>query len=106
MDEQRAPDKCGKEAYKKWKQGQMTEQQYGDAVQAYRDGVRKANAYLELNLERDVKGNKKNFLRYINSKRKIRENVGPLLTGARDLVTKDMQEAEEEYLPCLSQTHI
>lgn len=32
--------------------------------------------------------------------------MGPLLAGASDLVTKDMVEAEEDYLPCLSQTHI
>ncbi|KAK4826439.1 hypothetical protein QYF61_009136, partial [Mycteria americana] len=58
------------------------------------DGVRKAKAHLKLNLERDVKGKVKSFSRYTNSKRKMRENVGPLLNGRRDLVTKDMEKAE------------
>jgi len=41
-----------------------------------------------------VKGNKKGFQKYINSKRKTRKNVGLLLNGAGDLVTKDMEKAE------------
>ena len=57
------------------------------------DVVRKAIAHLKLNLDRDVKG-KKSFSRYINSKRKMRENVGLLLNGERDLVTKDMEKTE------------
>lgn len=40
-------------------------------------GVRKTKAHLELNLERDVKSNKKGFYRYIDSKKKTKENVGP-----------------------------
>lgn len=39
-----------------------------------------------------LKGKKKGF--YINSKRKSRKNVGLLLNGAGDLVTKDMKQAE------------
>ena len=58
---------------------------------ACRDGVRKAKACLELNLLRDAKGNKKGF--YINSKR-TGENVGLLLNGAGDLVTKDALKAD------------
>lgn len=50
------------------------------------DGVRKA--YLELNLMREVKGNKNNFSRYISRKRKTRENMGLVLNGTGDLVTK------------------
>ncbi|KAK4810509.1 hypothetical protein QYF61_004289 [Mycteria americana] len=59
-----------------------------------RDGVRKAKAHLELNLVRDVKGDKKGFCGFIISKRKTRENVGLLLNGAGDLVTQDMEKAE------------
>ncbi|GAB0199636.1 mitochondrial enolase superfamily member 1 [Grus japonensis] len=40
-----------------------------------------------------MKGNKKGFYEYINSKRKIGENVGLLLNGAGDLVTKDTAKA-------------
>ena len=41
-----------------------------------------------------MKSNKKGFYKYINSKRKTRKNVGLLLNGAGDLVTKDMEKAE------------
>jgi len=59
----------------------------------FRDGVKKANNHLMLNLVRDVKDKKKSFYRYISSKRKIRENVGPLLNGAGDPVMRDMERA-------------
>jgi len=48
-------------------------------VRACRDATRKAKAHLELNLAKDVKKNKKGFFKYISSKRRIRDNVGPLL---------------------------
>lgn len=56
--------------------------------------MRKAKAYLELNLARDVKDNKKSFFKYINIRRKTRENGGPLLNGARTLVAADAQKVE------------
>ncbi|GAB0185476.1 mitochondrial enolase superfamily member 1 [Grus japonensis] len=49
---------------------------------------------MELNLARDVKGNKKSFYRYINDKRKTRENVGPLQKDIGELVTQNMEKAE------------
>ncbi|GAB0204020.1 mitochondrial enolase superfamily member 1 [Grus japonensis] len=61
-----------------------------------RDGVRKAKANLELNLVRGVKDNEKGFYKYINSKRKTRENMGQLLNGAGELVTRDMEKAKRD----------
>lgn len=49
---------------------------------------------MELNLDRDVKSNKKDFSRFNSSKKKTSENVGPLLNGADGLVTKDMEKVE------------
>ena len=40
-----------------------------------REKIRKAKAQLELNLAAGVKGNKKLFYKYINSKRRTRENL-------------------------------
>ncbi|KAK4807239.1 hypothetical protein QYF61_024359 [Mycteria americana] len=60
----------------------------------FRDEVRKAKAYLELNLARDVKDKKNGFYKYTRDKRKARENVGSLLNGAGALVTQDMEKAE------------
>ncbi|GAB0208055.1 hypothetical protein GRJ2_003271200 [Grus japonensis] len=52
-----------KEAYRGWKQGQVAWEEYRETVRAARDQVRKAKALIELNLARDVKGNKKSFYR-------------------------------------------
>lgn len=40
-----------------------------------------------------MKGDKKDFCKYIDTKKKAEENVVQLLTGAEDLVTKDMEKA-------------
>ena len=45
-------------------------------------------------MAREVKGNKKDFCKYMSSKRKTKENVGLLLNGTRALVTQDMEETE------------
>ena len=58
------------------------------------DQGRKAKALIELNLARDVKGNKKSFYRYISDKRKASENMGPLWKETGDLLTQDMEKAE------------
>jgi len=47
-----------------------------------------------LNLARYVTDNKKGFFNYISSKRKTRENVGPLLNEVGVLVTEDAEKAE------------
>jgi len=63
-------------------------------VRACRDATRKAKVHLELNLPRDVKDNSKGFFKYISSKRKTRENVGPLLNEVGVLLTEDAEKAE------------
>ena len=55
--------------------------------------IRKAKALLELNLATKV--NNKYFYKYINSKRRARENLHPLLDTKGNLVTKDQDKAEE-----------
>ena len=76
-----------------WKEGQATSEGYRNAVRAYRNATRKAKAHLELKLAR-VKNNKKGFFNYISSKRKARDNVGPLMNEAGVLVTEDAEKAE------------
>ncbi|KFO72886.1 hypothetical protein N303_04111, partial [Cuculus canorus] len=80
------------ELHRQYKQG--TWDVYRDTALLCRDKVRKAKAQLELNLGREVKTNKKGFYRYINQKRKIKENVPPLMTGIGDRVTTDEEKAE------------
>ncbi|KAK4815711.1 LOW QUALITY PROTEIN: hypothetical protein QYF61_006749 [Mycteria americana] len=77
-----------KEMYKRWKHREVTQEEYRATVQACRNSVRKAKADLELNLSRYGKGDKKDFYKYINSKRKATENVSLLLNGAGEPVTK------------------
>lgn len=42
-----------------------------------RDGLRKAEMWLELNLTRDAKNNKKGFYRNVSQNRKVKESVTP-----------------------------
>lgn len=63
-------------------------------VRVYGDVTKKAKAYLELSLARDMKDNKKGFYKYISSKRKIWENVGLLLNQMRVLVTEDTEKVQ------------
>ncbi|KFZ52058.1 hypothetical protein N321_07570, partial [Antrostomus carolinensis] len=83
-----------KEAYRGWKEGWVTWEEYREIARIARDQVRKAKALTELNLARDVKGNKKSFYRYVGEKRKTRENVGPLQKATGDLVTRDTEKAK------------
>ncbi|XP_065411777.1 uncharacterized protein LOC135973241 [Chrysemys picta bellii] len=82
-----------KEAYKKWKIGQMTREQYKNIALACRSEIRKAKSHLELQLARDVKSNKKGFFRYVSNKKKVKESVGPLLNEGGNLVTEDVEKA-------------
>jgi len=51
------------------------------------DQKRKAKTQTELNLARDIKGNKKKLYRYISDKTKARKDVGPLWRETGDLIT-------------------
>ncbi|CAM4636979.1 unnamed protein product [Lepidochelys kempii] len=82
-----------KEAYKKWKIGQMTREEYKNIVRGCRGEIRKAKSHLELQLARDVKSTKKGFFRYVSNKKKVKESVGPLLNEGGNLVTGDVEKA-------------
>ncbi|XP_071881468.1 uncharacterized protein [Anas platyrhynchos] len=83
-----------KRVYNLWKIGQATKEDYKDVARLCRDKIRKAKAHLELNLATAVKDNKKRFYKYINTKRRIRENLHPLLDAGGNLVTRDEEKAE------------
>ncbi|GAB0197899.1 mitochondrial enolase superfamily member 1 [Grus japonensis] len=83
-----------KEAYRGWKQGQVTWEKYRETVRAARDQVRKAKALIEISLARDIKDNKKSFYTHVSDKRRTRENVGPLWNETGDLVSQAMEKAE------------
>ncbi|KFQ47588.1 hypothetical protein N333_10656, partial [Nestor notabilis] len=83
-----------KEAYRRWKRGQVVWEEYRTTVREARDQVRKAKAQLELNLARDVKDNRKGFCRYVANKRHTSDNVGPLQKLLGELATLDLEKAE------------
>ncbi|GAB0207485.1 mitochondrial enolase superfamily member 1 [Grus japonensis] len=87
-----------KEVYRMWKKGLATWEEYRDVVRVCSNATRKAKAHLELNLARDVKDKKEGFFKYINSKRKTRENVGPLLNEVGALVTEDTEKEKEDQV--------
>ena len=60
-----------------------------------KEKIRKAKAQLELNLATKVKDNNKYFYKYINCKRRARENLHPLLDAKGNFMTKDQDKAEE-----------
>ena len=59
-----------------------------------REKIIKAKAQLELKLAAGVKGNKKLFYKFINSKRRTRENLHSLLDEAGNVTTEDKEKAE------------
>jgi len=61
--------KQNREAYRGWKQGQVSWEEYREIIQVAREQV-KAKALTELNLPRDVKGKKEAFYIYVNDRRK------------------------------------
>uniref|UniRef100_A0A8B9CU89 Reverse transcriptase domain-containing protein n=1 Tax=Anser brachyrhynchus TaxID=132585 RepID=A0A8B9CU89_9AVES len=78
--------------YNLWKRGRATQEDYKDVARLCRYKMRKAKAHLELNLATAVKDNK--FFKYINTKRRTKENLHPLLDVGGNLVTKDEEKAE------------
>lgn len=92
-----------KEVNRMWKRGQATWEKFQNIVRVFKGVMRKAKVHLELNLTRDVK-NKEDFFKYITTKRKAREDVGPLLNKVGVLVMKDTtgEGGVTECLLCFS----
>ncbi|KAK4826428.1 LOW QUALITY PROTEIN: hypothetical protein QYF61_008961 [Mycteria americana] len=68
-----------------WKKGQATQEDYKDVVRLCREKIRRAKAWLEINL---ATAKKKCFCKYISNKRKAKENLHPLLDMEGNTVTK------------------
>ncbi|KFR07546.1 hypothetical protein Y956_13252, partial [Nipponia nippon] len=83
-----------KEMHRQWKQGQVSLEEYRDAAQLGRDGIRKAKVQRELNLARDAKNNKTGFYRYVSQKRKFKESAPPMMNKTGKRITTDEDKAE------------
>ncbi|KAK4807886.1 LOW QUALITY PROTEIN: hypothetical protein QYF61_007792 [Mycteria americana] len=71
-----------------------TQEDYRDVLRLCRAKIRRAKAQLELNLATAVKDSKKCFYKYINNKRRAKENLHPLSDTGGNKVTKDEGKAE------------
>ncbi|KAF1606038.1 UNVERIFIED_CONTAM: hypothetical protein FQV16_0004848, partial [Eudyptes robustus] len=80
--------------YHLWKKGQATQEEYRDLVRSCREKVRKAKAQLERNLAAVIRDNKKCFYKYINDKKRAKENLHPSLDAGGNIVTEDKEKAE------------
>ncbi|KAF1454281.1 hypothetical protein FQV07_0012639, partial [Pygoscelis papua] len=80
--------------YRLWKKGQATQEEYRDLVRSCREEMRKAKAQLECNLAAVIKDKKKSFYKYINDKKRAKENLHPLLDAGENIVTEDEEKAE------------
>ena len=76
------------------KELQATYDDYRYVVKLCREEIRKAKAQLEMNLATRVKENNKYLYKCINSKRRARDHLHPLLDAEGNLVTKDQDKAE------------
>ena len=83
-----------RKVYGLWKSGQATYEDYRHVVKLCREKIRKAKAQLVLSLATKAKENSKCFYKEINSKRKARENLHPLLDAEGNTVTMDQDKAE------------
>ena len=86
--------RCKRKVYRMRKVGQATWEEYRNVVRACREAMRKAKVHLTLSLARDVKNNKKGYFKYISSKWKTMDNVGPLLNEVGVLVMEDTEKTE------------
>lgn len=70
----------------------LCQELYRDTVRACQAGVKKIKIHLDVSLVRYVKGNMRDFFKYISSKRKTRDNeVGDL--GAKDVERGEVFDA-------------
>ena len=80
--------------YHLWKKGQATQEEYRDLVRSCRRELRKAKGQLELNLATVVRDNKKCFYKYVNNKKRAKENIHLLLDAEGNIATRDEEKAE------------
>ncbi|XP_053905560.1 uncharacterized protein LOC128849191 [Cuculus canorus] len=83
-----------KKLYVLWRKGQASWVDYREEVRSCREKIRRAKAQLEIKLAKSVKDNKKSFYKYINRKRRMRENIQSLLDAEGITVTGDKDKAE------------
>jgi len=72
----------------------VTQEEYRDLIRSCREQIRKTKVQLELRLDTVVRDNKKCFYKYINNKKRAKENLHPLLDAGGNIAMKDKEKAE------------
>jgi len=72
----------------------VTQKDYRDLVRSCREKIRKSKAQLELILATNVRNNKKCFYKYINNKKRAKENLHPLSDVEANIAIKNKKKAE------------
>lgn len=80
-----------KRVYHVWKEGQVSQEMFKGVA---RKKIRDPKAQLKLNLATSVKDNKKYLYKYINGKRRGKDNLHSLSDVGGNLVPKDEEKAE------------
>ena len=75
------------------KEGWVTRKEYRAAVCQCREKIHMAKGRLEFKLANTVKDNKKGFLKYVHSQRRIRDNIGLLLDEVDHLTNRGVDKA-------------
>jgi len=92
--------------YYLWKKWQATQEEYRDLVRSGREKMRKAEAQLELNLTAVVRDNKKCFYKYINNRKRAKENLHPLLDVWGGTLPARMRKRLRYLMPSLPRSLI
>jgi len=77
-----------------WKKGQATPEEYRGLVRSHGEEIRKSKAQIELRLAIVVRDKKKCFYKYLNHKKRAKENLHPLLDWGENTANKDDEKAE------------
>ncbi|GAB0179901.1 hypothetical protein GRJ2_000455400 [Grus japonensis] len=80
--------------YDLWKRGQTLQKDYRAVVCICREKTRMAQVQLDLKLASVASDNKKGFFKYVNSKRRSKENIGPILVEVGHLTNRDEEKVE------------
>lgn len=83
-----------RKVYGHQKQGQVTWEDQRDAVHHYREKIHAAKSQLDLKMASTVRDSNKGFCKYINSKRRSRDKIVPLVGENDHLRNIDMDKAE------------
>ncbi|KAJ7427169.1 rna-directed dna polymerase from mobile element jockey-like [Willisornis vidua] len=86
--------KLKRRAYRVLKKGLVTHEEFRDLVRSCRKKIRETKVQFEIILATSLRDNKKPFYKYINSKRRGKENLHSLVDSRGNIVNQEEEKAE------------